>query len=254
MTARDPVSFLDAVAGYAAERNRPGSADRPIKLATVDPAYVASSYPATLPKVTFDGESTLSGKRYPVLSGYLPRASDRVVMLPAGNTYVILGSLDADTVGFDGGGVYQSDDWMWQDTDTGNDTTSSTTYVAGGTVVGTAFVAPQSGNVLVHLQGGIGHNSTTISQSAYLSFEVRAGGTVGSGSVFLAASDANGGRVLNPSTDAGFKYGTAVREIPVTGLTPGSTYNARLMFRTTIATGTYLQRHILIKQAPGPLG
>ena len=103
MTERDPIAFLDAVAGYAREENRGGSADRPIRLATIDPAYDASTYPATLPKVTFDGESTLSGKRYTVLTpGYLPRASDRVILLPVGNTYVIIGSVDQDAANFFG--------------------------------------------------------------------------------------------------------------------------------------------------------
>lgn len=251
--AMEPIPFLQAVAGFSRQDNA-SSASRPFRLATVDPAYVPSSFPGTLPKLTFDGEDTLSGKRYPVMAGYLPRPSDRVVLAPVGTTYLILGSVDADTIGYAGGGFMQADDWMWEDFDNGNGTTTSTTYVAGSPVVGTSFVAPQSGCVIVNIDGGIGHNGTTISVSAYLSFEVRAGGTVGSGSVVVAAADDNGGRVLNPSTDAGFKYGTATRRVPVTGLTPGSTYNARLMFRTTTSTGTYLQRHITVTQSPGPLG
>jgi len=116
---RDPIAFLDAVAGYAREENRQGSADKAIRLATIDPAYVPSSYPATLPKVTFDGESTLSGKRYTVITpGYLPHPSDRVVLLPVGNTYVIIGSVDQDAANYFGPTAW--DTWVpvWASTGT----------------------------------------------------------------------------------------------------------------------------------------
>jgi hypothetical protein len=98
------LEFLDAVAGYT-QAQQSGSASRPIRLATVDPTYVASTFPGTLPKVTFDGESTLSGKRYPVMSGYLPSASDRVVLVPVGTTYLIVGALDADASAYLGGSL-----------------------------------------------------------------------------------------------------------------------------------------------------
>lgn len=88
-------TFLESVAGYSQDivKGAQGSAAMPMRLAVVDPAYVASSFPGTLPKVTFEGEDTLSDKRYPVVGNYWPWASDRVVMLPVGSTYVILGGL-----------------------------------------------------------------------------------------------------------------------------------------------------------------
>lgn len=86
--------FLTTLAGVPRDF---GSADRPVKHAVVDPAYVASSYPGTLPRVTFDGESTLSAKGYASL--YAPKPGDRVVMLPAGNTYVIVGAIGASSSG-----------------------------------------------------------------------------------------------------------------------------------------------------------
>lgn len=251
--SRDPIAFLDAVAGYAAERNNGGSADRAIKLAVIDPAYVASTFPATLPKVTFYGESTLSGKRYPVMSGYLPRPSDKVIMLPAGNTYVILGSLDADTVGFHGDGYYQSDAFMWEDYNNTNDTFTGTSYAAQ-TQCGTDFVAPQSGAVIIEITGLIGQNGATLGQSAHLSFEVRTGSTVGSGSVILSASDSRAIVYFQTATVAGFKYlGGAFRH-PLTGLTPGSAYNVRFMSKTQNNTGAHVNRHITVEQVPGGLG
>lgn len=90
------LSFLETIAGYAqhiAVGEEP-SANMPIRLAVIDPAYVASSYPGTLPKVQFEGEDTVTDKRYVVVArDYMPGAGDRVVMLPVGHTYVILGCI-----------------------------------------------------------------------------------------------------------------------------------------------------------------
>lgn len=83
----EPMDFLSTLAGVA----RAGVPDRSAKIATIDPAYVASSYPGTLPRVTFDGETVLSTRRYASL--YAPTPNDRVVMLPVGTTYVILGKI-----------------------------------------------------------------------------------------------------------------------------------------------------------------
>lgn len=87
--------FLDLVAGHAKRGRRRSSADKPNRLAVVDPAYVAASFPGTLPLVTFEGESTLSVKRYNVAGTYAPVAGHRVLMVPVGNTYVIVGKLAA---------------------------------------------------------------------------------------------------------------------------------------------------------------
>ena len=83
----EAYTFLSTIAGAA----RAGAPDRSAKIATVDPAYVASSYPGTFPRVTFDGESVLSTRRYASL--YAPAPNDRVVLLPVGTTYVILGKI-----------------------------------------------------------------------------------------------------------------------------------------------------------------
>lgn len=80
----DGMDFLESVRGYVG----PDNAEPSIKFATVDPSYVSGS-----PKVTFDGESSLTTKEYICVSGYTPAAGDRVVLLKAGATYVILGSI-----------------------------------------------------------------------------------------------------------------------------------------------------------------
>jgi hypothetical protein len=96
MSTPDGLTFLETIAGYAQHiaRNENPSANAPIRLAVIDPSYVATSYPGTLPKVTFEGEETVDDKRYVVVArDYMPGPGDRVVMLPVGHTYVILGCI-----------------------------------------------------------------------------------------------------------------------------------------------------------------
>lgn len=84
------MSFLDAISGYVRYENG-SSATRPIRLAAIDPAH--DPYAGVLPKVTFEGEATLSGKRYPFVDQYVPVPNDKVVLIPVGTTYLILGSI-----------------------------------------------------------------------------------------------------------------------------------------------------------------
>jgi hypothetical protein len=250
---RDPIAFLDAVAGYTLEAGAGGSADRPIRLGTIDPAYVFTSYPATLPKVTFDGESTLSGKRYVVLTpGYLPRASDRVVLLPVGNTYVIIGSVDQDAAAYHGGGALYPANMVWDDQADGNDTFTSTSY-NNVSNFGTQFVAGISGAVEVAFGATIATNGTALGGTSWsaMSFEIRTGSTLGGGSVVLAAADTHRAVVYTHTTATGFKYTAAARTKSADGLTPGDTYHARAMWKVGTGTGAYLNRWIQVKQLNG---
>lgn len=79
-------TFLETVIGAAREASAGESANRPALLATVDPAYSGSG----APKVTFDGESTLSSKLYAYADSYRPAAGDRVLLVPIGTTYMIV--------------------------------------------------------------------------------------------------------------------------------------------------------------------
>jgi hypothetical protein len=84
------LGLLRDFAAFAAATKEPSSADRPVRLAVVD-----SGYTTGWPKVTFEGEGTLSGKQYPHLDSYTPAAGDRVVLVPVGTTYLIIGSVAA---------------------------------------------------------------------------------------------------------------------------------------------------------------
>lgn len=93
----DPLTILQSITGYVRQQQT-GPENKPIKMGTIDPAYSGTGDP----KVTFYGESTLSGKNYPYLaSSYTPVAEDRVVMIPVGTTYLIVGSIDAPAAGTD---------------------------------------------------------------------------------------------------------------------------------------------------------
>ena len=80
-------AFLESIALYSAPPvgAKALAQDRPIMLATVDPAYTGSG-PA---KVTFDGEAVMSSKAYIATTAVAP--GSRVYLLPIGKSYVIAG-------------------------------------------------------------------------------------------------------------------------------------------------------------------
>jgi hypothetical protein len=83
------LDLLQIIARYVrAEVARTATTARPNRLATVDPGHTSGQ-----PRVTFDGEDSMSQKAYPYLASYTPAAGDRVLMVPAGTSYVILGKV-----------------------------------------------------------------------------------------------------------------------------------------------------------------
>jgi hypothetical protein len=122
------------------------------------------------------------------------------------------------------------------DSDDTDVSTTSTSFVAGSPAFGVTFVAPPSGKVYLTLTAYFGQ--TTNQKEAIVSEAVRTGGTIGSGS--LVGSGANGNRALvcgeavNASAPARMQ---ASRRRLVTGLTAGSTYNARVEMATTSGGG-----------------
>lgn len=114
---------------------------------------------------------------------------------------------------------------------------TNTTFAAGSPVVGLTFVAPPSGKVHVTVTGLI--NSATNTVRAELGWELRQGGTIGTGTIVLAASV---DRCLATShavnTGATASIGASHRYPVLTGLTPGDTYNLRTMHRVQPAAGT----------------
>jgi len=82
-------SFLDSLVGYTADAQGDGAGkSQQVKLGVVDPAYTSGAA-----RVKFDGETVMGTRTYVALQSVA--ANDRVVLLPVGRTYVILGSVGA---------------------------------------------------------------------------------------------------------------------------------------------------------------
>lgn len=119
-------------------------------------------------------------------------------------------------------------------------TTTSNTYGSIGTQCGKAFTAPGSGVVkcdwFAELKTG------TAGALTLCTIEIRTGSTVGSGTVVYAAADTNP-LARNDNTNTVASYASHTQ----TGLTPGASYNARLMVRSNgVATLTLGRRGIAI--------
>jgi hypothetical protein len=125
---------------------------------------------------------------------------------------------------------------------------NSTSFTLGTPTVGVAFIAPTSGNVLIHWGGKAILNSAT-GVRVLLSNEVRTGSTVGSGSV-VASTDDDWAVEIGQAANA--RVG-ASRTRPITGLTAGVAYNVSLWHRnqTSVASaGTIFARDVTVVGVP----
>lgn len=115
-------------------------------------------------------------------------------------------------------------------------TRAVTTYANLTNIAGTDFIAPASGTVTIHYTARLSNNSAT--SGAALTPWVGEGGTVGAGTEVLAASDANmllKQEVSSASRD--YRFGG---QKPLSGLTPGDTYNVSMRGRAvTAGTATF---------------
>ena len=141
------LTLLQSITGYAQNvgLNENPSGNAPIRLAVIDPSYVATSYPTTLPRVTFEGEDAVTDKRYVCIDrSYQPGPGDRVLMLPAGHTYVIAGVITPALVAP-----------IWEEADAASPvTTASTSFVSlsGGPSVSINLRAGQYARITVACQ------------------------------------------------------------------------------------------------------
>lgn len=87
--------FLRAITGYAEANAKPSSANKPVKLGRVDYDYDPADFlGGTNPRILFDGEATVSQKRYPVMPPYYPLPGARVCLVPVGTTYLVIGAVE----------------------------------------------------------------------------------------------------------------------------------------------------------------
>lgn len=115
-----------------------------------------------------------------------------------------------------------------------------TTFQAGPDC-GVTFAAPASGKVFVTVAGHM--ESNTAAESCYLSFEIRNGSTIGSGTVFFAAVTDYG---IGVGGNAGARVCGSRRKL-ISGLTPGVSYNARTMHICTGGTFDLFARELLVE-------
>lgn len=124
-----------------------------------------------------------------------------------------------------------------------NDTTisgiTSSEFDAGSPVVGVVFTAPESGQVRVVVGGFVrielGGN---VVRRTELSWELREGGTIGSGTVVEDPKLATG-VVAEIGAVAGLTASVAASRSRLVGnLTPGVTYNVRTMHRVNTGSGS----------------
>jgi hypothetical protein len=120
-------------------------------------------------------------------------------------------------------------------TDSG--TVTSTGYVGARTgttnVCGTAFMSPPSGKVMVQWHCGVSNSSATA--FTLISFEIRTGSTVGSGTVIVAASD---NVTIQHSGTTAEESKSTFYPLDAGQLQPNTQYNIRLMYRVSGTTGT----------------
>lgn len=127
--------------------------------------------------------------------------------------------------------------------------TTSTTYTVtatSGTYVDCAvtFIAPASGVVLILWKGNLSNSGAN---SARMAPQVRLGSTVGSGAIIQDADD-NHSIVFAGASGATV---TAASFFRLPGLTPGSTYNVRLLHRVSGGTGTINSRDLTVTPLRG---
>jgi hypothetical protein len=181
-----------------------------------------------------------------LVTGLTPGSAYNAVLsyrrVTAGNASIDRRLLLVRPAGIQGGlpgSVIQGEPVAASDVEDTSDTSTSTAYTtADMTACGTSFVAAPSGKALVHISARIDNSGAT---SCFVSFEVRQGGVVGSGTVDLAADDTRAIKILQINQIMG--GGT----FTVTGLTAGNTYNVQMMHRVTGGTGTLENRHIVVE-------
>jgi hypothetical protein len=119
--------------------------------------------------------------------------------------------------------------------------TTFTTAVSSGTYVdcGAVWVAPPSGRVVITTTARM--INATAGSGSLVAPETRTDGTLGAGTSVEGAADGNGISYYGDS----FARLSGVHHL--TGLTPGATYNTRLLHRASANTSTIALRELIVE-------
>jgi hypothetical protein len=221
--------FLRTIAAFGQANAPASSANKPIKMGRVDYDYAPSDFlGGVMPRVLFDGEKTVSQKRYQVVAGYYPQPGHRVCLIPVGTTYLIIGSVDS--VQQDPVVSYFTESDTWEKP---GGSRMIRVQVQGGGGAGGGCVATASGAVCAGGGGAGGAygeswlsaNSVTSSVVVTVgSAGVGGTGTGGSGTTssfgaYVSASGGpGGGSTGSVGTNAGISGGTTTSQVIVADL------------------------------------
>ena len=116
----DSLEFVDIIDGMIEDKQLVS-----FTLGKIDPMYDQGK-----PRVLFDGENTVSQKRYSYLSSYKPIAGDRVIMANTADTHVIIGHIGAYRGSTSGSGDSEAVglDYHWNGTTLGIRQTNETSF------------------------------------------------------------------------------------------------------------------------------
>ncbi|MFC5268472.1 hypothetical protein ACFPJ1_40740 [Kribbella qitaiheensis] len=124
---------------------------------------------------------------------------------------------------------------------------SGATWIPGSTPCAVAFTAPPSGAVMVHMKACI--LSSINDKAVWVDSEIKTGASLGSGSVVSGGTaNNNDGIVLGGTVTSGvpLKLDSGTFKL-VSGLTPGNSYNARVMYATEVGGNiTILYRQLVV--------
>ena len=125
-------------------------------------------------------------------------------------------------------------------------TTNSTSFGngTGGTTPGIGFVAPPSGEVLLHYSCSMTPGATTAQATQYFAPHVKTGASVDVGTDVVVAADADAFRFGMGGVVIKIRGG-AHRVIP--SLTPGQTYNVKMKVKHAGTAGTVEEMKVIVQ-------
>lgn len=118
----------------------------------------------------------------------------------------------------------------------------SNTSFTSGTTVGITFTAPDSGKLYLTVRAHM--ECYTTGETCYVGWELRAGGTYGTGTIIQAADTELSVGIGGTGTT---RIAASNRHPVFTGLTAGSTYNVRTMHLTTGGTYKVFYRGLILE-------
>lgn len=130
--------------------------------------------------------------------------------------------IQGQTLDTNGGGIAASPMRPTQNINTTLETVDSTSFEAEANPASLVFTAPQSGQISITVNAFIDVEVSSGTRTIFVGWEVREGGTIGSGTIVSSPSDTRAAAV---GVSTGRITTASERTVILGTLTPGSTYN-----------------------------